>query len=171
MSPIPRLFRQTTLYIDTAMHPDPVLRDELLLRAYDTRETLLSWEKEFHTFQQQYQSQTVEYKLHELLAVALAMLILLQRIIVALQPMDPDAVPLEIQTQGIAERLLALENEVVATRHPKTNILLAQKLFIARAAIASRDDWSGAMFTVTARGVVSRQLFERWCGLLGRKID
>jgi hypothetical protein len=171
MSPIPRLFRQTTTYIYTSTHPDHALRDELLLRAYDIRQTLLSWGEEFHAFQQQYQSQVFELKLHELLGVALAMQILLQRIIVALQPLDPDAVLLEMETQGTAERLVALQNEAMHAMHPRTTILLAQKVFIARAAIASKDDWSGGMFGVTARGVISREIFGRWCELLGRKLD
>jgi hypothetical protein len=170
MTPIPRIFRQTTFYICTSTHPDPALRDEILLEAYNTRQTILSWSKDFHIFYQRYQNHLFEYKLHELLGVSLAMQILLQRIIVALQPLDPGSALMEQETQGIAERLIGLQGEAAVAVHPRTNILLAQKVFIARATIVSRDEWSEAV-SVTGRRVVCRELFEHWCELLGRKID
>jgi hypothetical protein len=170
MLPIPRLFRQTTLYICTSTHPDPALRDEILLQAYDTRQDLISWLREYHLFYQRYQYKITEFKLHELLAVALAMQILLQRLIVALQPLDPGSPLMEQETQGNAERIVALQDEAAAAGRPRTSILVAQKVFIAKAAIASRDDW-GATLGATGRGVVPREVFQRWSDLLMRKID
>jgi hypothetical protein len=170
MTPIPRLFKRTTTYVCTSTNPNHALRDEIILQAYDTRANLLSWSQEFHTFYQRYQSQIVEFKLHELLGVALAMQILLQRIIIALQPMDQGSALLEQETQGIAQRLIGLQNEAGLVQHPRTHILLAQKVFIARATVASREDWGNGL-EWTGRGVVSKEIFERWCGFLGRKID
>jgi len=83
----------------------------------------------------------------------------------------PGIVDLEGETQSFAERIMALHSSDVHL-DLQSALLVAQKIPIAEAIVASREDWKQEMDLGKNEGKLFRmpeRAFTRWCNLFGRK--
>lgn len=171
----PRLFNdvQNAVWNPKAFHPSHLER--LITRAYHIRDFILSW-------RQIYDRITLDRTLiappdpkhadkkHEGIGAALAMLIIANRLIIALNP--GLASKLEPENQTMAEILLLMENEA-RVANPRAGFAMALKIIIAQATLATSYQWQNCVYTecdgIGGRPpLVSRAMFEYWCSLQGR---
>jgi hypothetical protein len=172
-SPTARLFRQTTTLVVRTRVSDPVSILRLILEAYQTRQNLLEWRKKFTQFALDRHLDRGRLRLRELLGVSFAIQIVLNRLIVALEPRAAEATSFEIETQDLADKIIALCDEAAREALPTSDLLLAQKLVIAQAAKESEGDWRSVVSRDTvpaasSRTCVDAAVFECWCIALGR---
>jgi hypothetical protein len=172
-SPTARLFKQTTAFVTGSKPSDPGSILRLILEACQTRQNVLLWREKFTLFASERYANRQRFRLRELLGVSFAVQVVLNRLIVAMEPYATEAKSFEAETQGLAEKIIALCEEATKEALPTSDILLAQKLVIAKAAKESVDDWMFAVSTdmaqfVEGRKSVSPAVYERWCSSLGR---
>jgi hypothetical protein len=173
-SPTARLFRKTTAFVVGTIAADPGSIFQLILEAYQTRQNLISWREKFTQFASEHYADRHKLRLRELLGVSLAVQIVLNRLVVALEPRATEARSLETETQAFAEKIITLCDEAAREALLASDLLLAQKLVIAKAAKHSEDDWNLAVSrdadpTEPKRKCVLAALFYRWCTSLGRR--
>lgn len=87
---------------------------------------------------------------------------------VVIEPRAADATSYKDETQAFADRIMVLCVEAAGEDLPVSDLLLAQKLVVARAAKESEVQWrselSGrATLVATRRKCVSVQLYGQWC--------
>lgn len=173
MSQVPGLFHNVTELICNNNNLDVAGPDHssgivhLTTQAYNLRESLHQWHRDFnHTLATgpPIQSGTHQYDKHlKLLGVFLSFTLITDRLIVALTG-SPD---LEDEAQSMATQILDLETRAKLVS-PDAELFMAQKLAVARAIQATRQDWAN-MDLGTQGVMIERWRFERWCGLWGRK--
>lgn len=173
-SPTPRFFRQTTAIIVGTEASDPGTIFQLLIEIYQTRQNLVQWRKTFSIFAAERYTERHRLRLRELLGVSLAVQTVLNRLVVALEPRAAEASGYENETQAFAGQIISLCSEAAAEALPTSDLLLAQKLVVARAARESEHNWKleisrGPIYGVERRTCVSVALFDRWCTSLGRR--
>jgi hypothetical protein len=173
-SPTPRLFRQTTACVTEPRANDPGTILQLILELYRTRQHILSWREKFTQFALERHADRHRLRLREILGVSFAVQMVLNRLIVALEPHAAEAPSFENETQAFAEKIIALGDEAAREALPTSDLLLAQKIVIARAAKESEEDWKlavsrGTIPALPGRKCVSAVVFERWCISLGRR--
>ncbi|EXL66926.1 hypothetical protein FOPG_16927 [Fusarium oxysporum f. sp. conglutinans race 2 54008] len=173
-SPAARLFRQTSVCVNGTGANDPGTILQLILEAYQTRQNLLTWREDFVKFAAELQPDRHSSRLRELLGVSFAVQIVLNRLIIALQPRAAAARTFENETQAFADRIIVLCHEATAESLPISNMLLAEKIVIANATKESEDDWmwavSGETYS-TCQGIqcIPATIFEKWYIALGRR--
>ncbi|KFY79525.1 hypothetical protein V499_01500 [Pseudogymnoascus sp. VKM F-103] len=173
-SPTARLFRQTSVCITGTGADDPGTILQLILEAYQTRQNLLTWRENFTKFAAGRQADRYRSRFRELLGVSLAVQIVLNRLIVALEPRAAEARTFENETQAFADRVIVLCDEAAKEALPTANMLLAEKRGIAKAAKESGDDWMWAVLggtyrTCRGRKCVPAAVFEKWSISLSRR--
>ncbi|WKT54176.1 hypothetical protein QSH57_004760 [Fusarium oxysporum f. sp. vasinfectum] len=173
-SPAARLFRQTSVCINGMGANDQGTILQLILEAHQTRQNLLTWREDFTKFAAELQRDQHRSRLRELLGVSFAVQIVLNRLIIALQPRAAEARTLENETQAFADRIIVLCHETKEESLPVSNMLLAEKIVIANATKESEDDWmwivSGETYS-TCQGIqcIPATIFEKWYIALGRQ--
>ncbi|KAM5529533.1 hypothetical protein FOXYSP1_17377 [Fusarium oxysporum f. sp. phaseoli] len=173
-SPAARLFRQTSVCVNGMGANDPGTILQLILEAHQTRQNLLTRREDFTKFAAELQRDQHRSRLRELLGVSFAVQIVLNRLIVALQPRAAEARTLENETQAFADRIIVLCHEAKEESLPISNMLLAKKIVIANATKESEDDWmwavSGETYS-TCQGIqrIPATIFEKWYIALGRQ--
>ena len=172
-SPTPRLFKQTTAFVTGLQASEPGSILHLILEALQTRQNVLSWRERFTVFASERSADRQRLRLRELLGVSFAVQIVLNRLIVALEPRAAEARTFEIETQAFAEKVIVLCEEAAREALPASDILLAQKLVIAKAAIESNSDWmqavsKGSVHTEQGSKRLPAAIFKRWCISFGR---
>jgi hypothetical protein len=100
---------------------------------------------------------------------------MLQRLLIALSPMDSESKGLEKEVQHMAEELVGLSDDADAAGCARLGLLMAQKRVIADAMGATRETWGklveGSGWGVEeGRGCVEKGIFRQYCQTLGRKI-
>lgn len=173
-SPTARLFRQTSVCVAGTGANDPGTILQLILEAYQTRQNLLTWRENFTKFAAERQADRNRSKLRELLGVSFAVQIVLNRLIVALEPHAAEARTFENETQAFADRVIVLCDEAAKEALPTFDMLLAEKIVVAKAAKESEDDWmwavsGGTSSTCRGRKCVPAAIFEKWSISLGRR--
>ncbi|KNB17777.1 hypothetical protein FOXG_22179 [Fusarium oxysporum f. sp. lycopersici 4287] len=176
-SPAARLFRQTSVCVNGTGANDPGTILQLILEAYQTCQNLLTWREDFVKFAAELQPDRHSSRLRELLGVSFAVQIVLNRLIIALQPRAAAARTFENETQAFADRIIVLCHEATEESLPISNMLLAEKIVIANATKESEDDWmwavSGETYS-TCQGIqcIPATIFEQWYIALGsRDVD
>lgn len=171
-SPTARLFKQTTALITGLQASEPGSILQLILETFQTRQNVLSWREKFTVFASERSADRQRLRLRELLGVSFAVQIVLNRLIVALEPRAAEARAFETETQAFAEKVIVLCDEAAREALPTSDILLAQKLVIARAAKEGEEEWMMAVSedrtTEQGKKNVLAAIFERWCTSLGR---
>ncbi|KAJ0131032.1 Uncharacterized protein HZ326_25878 [Fusarium oxysporum f. sp. albedinis] len=173
-SPAARLFRQTSVCVNGMGANDSGTILQLILEAHQTRQNLLTRREDFTKFAAELQRDQHRSRLRELLGVSFAVQIVLNRLIVALQPRAAEARTLENETQAFADRIIVLCHEAKEESLPISNMLLAKKIVIANATKESEDDWmwavSGETYS-TCQGIqrIPATIFEKWYIALGRQ--
>ncbi|KAF4340719.1 hypothetical protein FBEOM_5358 [Fusarium beomiforme] len=173
-SPAARLFRQTSVCVNGTGANDPGTILQLVLEAYQTRQNLLKWREDFVKFAAELQPDLHSSRLRELLGVSFAVQIVLNRIIIALQPRAAAARTFEKETQAFADRIIVLCHEATEESLPISNMLLAEKIVIANATKESEEDWmwavSGETYS-TSQGIqcIPATIFEKWYIALDRR--
>ena len=107
-------------------------------------------------------------KRYETLAVCLAILIILKRLCVALDPLG--SVKAEALVQQYAARIAELRVWAVDA-NPRAALFMAFKMEVARATLATKDDWTVQSLLdkrVSAKGLIAPWVFKRWCEVKGR---
>ncbi len=113
-----------------------------------------------------------EEKRFETLGMCLICLLILRRLIVALNPLGPSALKTETEVKGIAEDVLQLEKIAVAN-NPRAGLFMAFKSLAARATLATTDHWrisSVVDARVGTNGLIAKWVFEKWCRMKGRRV-
>jgi hypothetical protein len=114
---------------------------------------------------------TVEYnKRCEIVSIYISCSMIANRLLSAICFNSPQSAGLEKETQHLAEQMMFLEMQVKDVC-PHTRLFLAQTVFVARATIATAEDWAAESTGSPVGTVIEKWRFERWCGLFGRKIS
>lgn len=170
-NPTARLFRKITAIIVGLEVSNPGSILQLILEIHQTRQNLLHWTQNFQRFASERYAERHRLKLRELLDVSLAVQTVLNRLIVALEPHATEAASYEDETQAFSDQIGFLCGEAASEDLLVSDLLLAQKLGVARAAKESENDWrreiAGDTVHTVARKCVSGLLFDRWCISLG----
>ncbi|KAH7304678.1 hypothetical protein B0I35DRAFT_444735 [Stachybotrys elegans] len=166
VSPTARLFRQTGVCINGAGDPGTILH--LILEAYQTRQNLLTWRENFTRFAAE-QPDRHAPRLREFLGVSFAVQIMLNRLIVALEPRAEDARTFENEAQTFADRVIVLCDEADKEALPASCMLLAEKIVIAKATKWTRDDWMAVSGTDSTCRRMPAAVFEKWSISLRRR--
>ncbi len=172
---IPRVFAEVETVICRSKEAESLVIEELMFRTRHLREMLVDWRRSYEAILLEHFNHTSMQaaidKRYETLGVGLAMLIVLNRLISALN-LDLGN-ELEDESQSLAHQLLDLESQAYAS-NARAGIFMALKVMVARATIATTtewrvctdpEDWNHSNLTRTA----SRDVFEHWCSLKGRK--
>ncbi|KAF2237719.1 hypothetical protein EV356DRAFT_510724 [Viridothelium virens] len=171
---VPGLMRRTTELVCSDKHVDPCDVERLLQEARDLRKRFQEWRFTYDCIMENRTRQTMrscEYnKARNLLAVCVTDLVLMARIIFALDPVNSSE--MEDEAQAMGGLIVALEQEA-ATISVTAALFMTQKLAVAQAIMATEHDWRKATWQQITDGrgrkMIDRQVFERWCTLLGRK--
>ncbi|KAL9096077.1 MAG: hypothetical protein Q9165_001599 [Trypethelium subeluteriae] len=171
---IPGFMRRMTELVCSGKHVDPSDAERLLQEARDLRKRFQEWRFTYDCIMENQTRQTMhacEYnKARSLLAVCVTDLVLLARVIFALDPVDSSE--MEDEAQAMAGLIVALEQEA-ASISVTAALFMTQKLAVAQAVMATELDWRGVRWQQIGNGrrkkIIDRQVFERWCALLGRK--
>jgi len=114
---------------------------------------------------------TVDYnKRCEIMSTYISCSMIVNRLLIAICFNSPENVRLEEETQHLAKQMISLEMQVKDIC-PHTRLFLAQTVFVARATIASAEDWVAESTGSPVGTVIEKWRFERWCGLFGRKVS
>ena len=183
---VPSLFKETQDAIcNTAPEDvDTSAIQAVLLHLYQLRKRLVQWRQRYEILLLQ-DSTRIHYteeakfdKRYESLGVCLTNLIILNRLIVALDPlMEP---LIEDETQCLASQILHLEKEA-SIANPRSGLFMALKMVVALATLATEREWrldarlDGESISEDDRSTgsfrpVTKWVFERWCILKGRKV-
>ena len=81
----------------------------------------------------------------------------------------------EYETQDLARRIIEIERRASAM-YPRASLFMAFKVVAAKAALDTKDEWQQAISSsiehqVNGNLVISRQVFEHWVSLKGRKLQ
>ena len=170
---VPGLLRRTTALVCGDEPPDHHTVECLLQETRELRTKFQEWRFTYDCLVESRgygrDSPAQHHNLRMFLAVCVTDLVLLARIMVALDPVGNWE--LEEQAQALAGLVVALKQEVAGI-DLQANLFLTQKLGLAQAVIATGNDWRGARWQLNGgRGgstVIARWVFEKWCALLGR---
>jgi len=175
-SHISRIFRDIT---DAVCYPDytggPPLAD-IVARAEELKADLRVWRAKFdalHPLPWPSKDITKYDKCVKVVGVYYSLVILSNRLVAAVSGLD--RAKMEADAQNLADQSLALGTEARSVSS-QAKLFLAQSGIIAQTVKATADDWMDMSdVTVDEKGVavtglIDKQKFEYWCGLLGRKV-
>jgi hypothetical protein len=156
---VPRLFRQTTEYLqnlDTEFD-----REDLLVQLRKILSNLSKWRQNFFESNCDKIFGIVFY--NSLLSDALANISVVNRLVIALRPSVEDAYALELETQDLA---------VVASRLRIEKIVPAG-FFVGLISKATKDEWLSVAMNLPeqvdeVRDVINASIFQKWCAMMGR---
>ena len=173
---VPGLLRRTTKLVCSEEKPEMSAVDCLLLEVRELRDRIQEWRYLYdgivgHCLKCSITVSELS-KTRAVLAICVTDILLMNRCMLAL---DPAANwELEDQAQALAQFLVALEHEAAFTGFTAV-LIISQKLGLAQAVVATEKDWRRARWQKSeglgGRRVIERRVFERWCSLMGRKVD
>lgn len=172
---IPRLYNDVEDAVKNPQAVDFKLVDHLVTRIHQLRATLMKWRERYDSLLRSITLQRSspgvgKDKRHETLGVAMGMLIVLNRLLVALN--TSLAVELEPQTQGLATTIIDLQRQAYVT-NPRAGLFMAFKIIVAQATLATADEWqaceSHSNEMCLPQPFIAEEVFDRWCNLKGRK--
>ena len=174
---VPGVFKEVTDAVCNSKPLGPHVIDPLTLRIHQLKKQLSQWHQEYEklvrdTSSQDVQEETKTDKRFETLGLYMANLINLNRLSLALNPLLSSK--LEDQAQHLAGLILELEKTANAA-NPKAALFMVSGMHIARATIATEGEWRDSTRMMQGEqdtnptGLIQKQVFERWCDLIGRK--
>ena len=168
ISPIPNIFADVQQIICFSQEPDSRDISELMYRACEIRSHLWSWRQRFDDSLPEHDD--VLDKRFEILGVCLVNVLVLDRLIVAMDPsMGED---IEEEAQSLARQVVVLA-EAASRVNPRAGLFMEFKLTAAHAALATEHEWSLSVRNAQGEGSsgpVTKKIFERWCSVKGRSI-
>lgn len=139
-----------------------------MYRACEIRSDLWSWRQRFDDSLPEHDD--VLDKRFEILGVCLVNVLVLDRLIVAMDPCV--RVDIEEEAQSLARQVVALA-EAASRVNPRSGLFMEFKLTAAHAALATEHEWHQFIRNAQAEGSigpVTKEIFERWCSVKGRSI-
>ena len=110
-------------------------------------------------------------KRFETLGMCLTCLIILKRLAIALDPLDPSASDTETDAQLLANEIVEIEKRAVIT-NPRAALFMKFKMVVALATLVTTEEWRVPSLVdarVSVNGLIAKWVFEHWCRLKGRK--
>ena len=176
---VPGLFRDITEAVCESKALTLLEIDQLTFRARQLSSQLSQWHQKYeelivYTNLQDTPENTETDKHVEILAVYMTCSMKMKRLTLALNPLTGTTI--EDETQALADLIMELEKRAYA-ENPRAAIFMVFKKAMARAIIATEEEWR--MSTVPGNGeehreptgLIKKEVFERWCNLMGRKIS
>lgn len=172
---IPRLLNEVDDALESPQNVDLTWVDHLVTRLYHLRTTLMGWLERYDTLilniiPARSSPGLGKDKRHETLGVAMGMLIVLNRSLVALN--TSLAMKLEPQTQALATRIMDLQRQAYVV-NPRAGLFMAFKIIVAQATLATADEWRACGRCSDEMGLprsfIRKEIFDHWCNLKGRK--
>ena len=172
---VPRLFAETE---DAVYHSNGVgcrVIERLTHRLYHIRESVVDWRKGYESVLYEHcypPSEQARYDMrYEILGVGLGILIVLNRLILALN--YGTAGELEIESQTLATQIVELERQIYSV-NPRATVFIAFKKIVANATIETRGEWrSGKKSNNNEQDkvtcIIPEDIFKHWCSLKGRE--
>lgn len=159
LSPLPRLLRQTDIYIDT--HDIGVNRTTALLELHTLRTNLTTWVDNLEMERTNAALPFSEALYQELLGFGLGTLAIVCRSLVALAPNAAGAISLEAQAQRLAKRCCEL---VVGN-------IASSGFFVGVCTLATANEWDAAIVKARTDGdeMLDKEAWAKWSGMMGRK--
>jgi hypothetical protein len=164
---------------DPVCHPEAYNTAQLvslIAQASALRTDLLQWRSTYEhllTYTPVPLVGSIEYiKRCEIMSTYISCSIISNRLLTAVSFRSGESAGLEAETQVMAHQTLELEGQVKdVCLHMR--LFLAQTVFVAKATIATADDWAAEGGGGGGGGgtVIDKWRFERWCGLFGRKVS
>ena len=139
-----------------------------MARAHGIRCVLCQWRRWYDKASSE--SVDAPDKRFETLGVCLANAVIIDRLIVAIDPVA--GLELEQEAQSLARQIFQIA-DAAAKVNPRAALFMEFKLMAARAALATEDDWQTFIRNAQAERFdkpVPKELFERWCSVKGRRI-
>jgi hypothetical protein len=174
--PLARLFHQTTDYImyNDAVKPGVVL--DIVLECYELRRKHIDWRARYGAFTRQHNACTGgSFKAREFCAVSFASQLLVDRFIIALEPLSPGAKDLEIEVQEMADMIALMYDEAKFSEDWQCDLLMARKTLFSQGARDTKDDWEKALDgdedCLSNKGTLSKELFAEWNQKMGRDYE
>ncbi|KAL8703747.1 MAG: hypothetical protein Q9201_003072 [Fulgogasparrea decipioides] len=171
ISPIPGLFHSVRAIVCATDETSPTERDELLERLLKLRSQIVAWGDSRNITNSKLRG-TIEFNLLleradsvaecEVFSVYASILLILERLIVALE--GSTAWMMEAHAQQLAWGILELKKKALASM-PQASLSLALKVMIAKAALLTGEEWRQDVLRRGPKGVVARDVFERWVRL------
>ncbi|KAI9701355.1 MAG: hypothetical protein M1820_006577 [Bogoriella megaspora] len=168
---IPGLARQVTTLVCTDGQHDQNLIHQTLLEVQELKAKFLEWRSTYDYLVQAYpdMSEETQSQARSLLAICLVDLVLVNRLMMALDPVGNWV--LEDQVQALATLISTLERKASETGFRET-LFMSQKMIISQAVVHSEADWRMSRWRRREQqedhGLIERWVFERWCSLMGR---
>ncbi len=171
---IPGFFKEVQNAVCNPTDTDMSIIGRLFARVQETSTLLSQWHREFDALFPSHASpeHSRDSKYYETLGVYLVNLMVINRLLVSLNPHAGSE--LEEEAQDLARQILQLELTASAT-NPRASMFMAFKLIAAQACLDTRDEWHRAIRlsvedpTYTTL-LIDSQVFEHWVSLKGRKI-
>ena len=173
LCPIPSLFKDVQSAVRNFTEIDRRTIGSLFARARGIRALLLEWHRQYEELSSSAGSSepSGDDKHHETLGIYMANLIIINRLTVSLN--TSAGLDVEHETQELALHIIELERRASAT-NPRASLFMAFKVVAAQATLDTKDEWQQAISSsiehVSDNSVISRQVFEHWVSLKGRKI-
>ena len=166
--PIPNLFADVQHIICLSQDPESTVISDLRYRACEIRTQLWNWRQRFDNTLTEHDD--VLDKRFEILGVCLVNVLVLDRLIVAMDPCV--GADIEEEAQSLARQVVVLA-EAASRVNPRAGLFMEFKLTAAHAALVTEQEWY--LFIQNAQGEgsngpVTKEIFERWCSVKGRSI-
>lgn len=162
---------------DPVCHPEaynPSQLDSLVSQASSLRTDLLQWRSNYEHLLVHTRIPCVgslEYnKRCEIMSTYMSCSMISNRLLTAVSFLASKSRELEAETQLMAHQTLELEQQVKDVC-PHTRLFLAQTVFVAKATLATAEDWVAESSEKSCATVIEKRRFERWCALFGRKVS
>ncbi|KAL8737151.1 MAG: hypothetical protein Q9181_001969 [Wetmoreana brouardii] len=171
ISPIPGLSHSVRTIVCATDQTSHTERDELLERLLELRSQIVAWRDSRNLTNTKFRGK-VEFSLLpdradteaecEAFSVYASILLILERLIVALDAST--AWTMEAHAQQLAWGILELQK--ASALMPRAGLSLALKFMIAKAALLTGEEWKQDVLHRGPKGVVARNVFERWIKLV-----
>ena len=153
--------------------------DHLTFRVRQLNSQLSQWHQKYeelihYTNLQEIPGNMETDKRFEILAVYMTCSMKMKRLALALNPLAGSTI--EDEAQSLADLIVGLEKRAYA-ENPRAAIFMVFKIAIVRATIATEGEWRMSTFSGNGEehrgptGLIKKQVFERWCNLMGRKMS
>ena len=176
---LPRLFKDVQEFICQPESAAPFAHENLVARTSKLREQLRDWHRSYNALVAQHEMKSYSDKTRlqserrfEALGVSLAVTIILNRLMIALNPtLGPEA---EQENRILAHDIITLA-QVAQTVNPRAHLFMAFKLLVANATLETEEEWRYFFEVWNADNqhswkLIPSPVFQRWVRLKRRKV-
>jgi hypothetical protein len=179
VSSVPNCFRRVSDIVCDGKSPDYSVIRQLETKLLQCRSCLYLWRKQLEDQCWQMQQIEVAHQVggderFKILGICISNLIILDRLLVALQPFAKGALSHEANARLLASEMERIERSAVEA-NARADLFMALKTHVAKSVLETATVWkeyleSQGNVIQTRTGPISRGIFNEWCGILRKEI-